>query len=100
MKLYLSSFRFGNNPERLPNLLSKNKKATVIVNAIDDAQQEVRKEKVQGELNDLQGLGIEAEELDLRNYFGKKNELKEKLSEYGMVWVRGGNTFTLRRAYF
>lgn len=99
MKLYLSSFRLGNNPERLVNLLSKNKKAAVIVNAIDDAQQEVRKEKLQGELNDLRSLGIEAEELDLRDYFGKKNKLKEKLSEYGMVWIRGGNTFTLRRAY-
>ena len=99
MKLYLSSFRLGNNPERLAKLLSDNKKAVVIVNAIDDSTKEIRKEKLEREFNDLNTLGIATEELDLRNYFGKKDELKKKLSEYGMVWIRGGNVFILRRAY-
>lgn len=99
MKLYLSSYRLGDNPERLAELLSANKKAAVIVNAVDDATDEVRIEKIEREINELATLGIEGEELDLRKYFDKKAELKEKLLEYGMVWVRGGNTFILRRAY-
>lgn len=37
--------------------------------------------------------------MDLRNYFGKPQELGKKLSEYGTLWVRGGNTFVLRRAF-
>lgn len=99
MKLYLSSFRLGDNSERLVKLLSTKKKTAVIVNAIDDAMDEIRKEKLEREIRDLSTLGIDSEELDLRNYFGKKVELKKKLSEYGMVWIRGGNTFILRRAY-
>jgi dipeptidase E len=99
MKLYLSSFRLGDNPEQLNDLLSTNKKAAVIVNAIDDTSEEIRKEKLEREITDLATLDIIGEELDLRSYFGKKVELKEKLSEYGMVWIRGGNTFILRRAY-
>jgi len=99
MKFYLSSFRLGNNPERLIELLSENKKTAVIVNAIDDATEEERREKLEREFADLKTLGIEAEELDLRTYFGKKDALGEKISEYGLIWVRGGNTFILRRAF-
>jgi len=99
MKLYLSSFRLGDNPQRLTALLSENKRAAIIMNAIDGAPEDIRKEKLTNEVTDLKNIGIDGEELDLRNYFGKQDELKKKLSEYGMVWVRGGNTFTLRRAY-
>lgn len=99
MKLYLSSFRLGNNPERLAGLLSSNKKAAVIINAMDFLENEIRKEKLEKEIEDLRSIGIMGEELDLRDYFGKKDGLRKKLSQYGMIWARGGNTFILRRAY-
>lgn len=35
MKLYLSSFNLGNNPERLYKLFSDNRKVVVIMNAQD-----------------------------------------------------------------
>lgn len=38
------------------------------------------------------------ERVDLREYFGKQNELEKKLSEFGVIWVRGGNVFVLLRA--
>lgn len=98
MKLYLSSFRLGNNPEQLVELLSSNKKTAVIANAVDEATEIVRKLGVERELNDLHSLGLNAEELDLRDYFGQKEELKKHLNQYGLVWIRGGNTFVLRRA--
>jgi dipeptidase E len=44
-------------------------------------------------------LGFKPEELDLRNYFEKSKELAKKLSEFGLFWVIGGNTFLLRRAF-
>ncbi len=100
MKLYLSSFRLGNNPERLAGLLSSNKKAAVIINAMDFLENEIRKEKLEKEIEDLRSIGIMGEELDLRDYFGKKDGLRKKLSQYGMIWARGGNTFILRRAYW
>lgn len=43
-------------------------------------------------------LGIEMEELDLRNYFNAKADLQSALSNYGLMWAAGGNTFALRWA--
>ena len=98
--MYLSSFRLGNHPEQLLNLVGANKKVAVIANSIDFGNDpERRKAGVQREIDDLKKLGLQPEELDLRNYFGKSEELEAKLSEFGVLWVRGGNTFILRRAF-
>ncbi len=98
--MYLSSFRLGNHPERLVELLGSNKRVAVIPNALDYSDDiKRRKAGVQREIDDLVGLGLLAEEVDLRRYFKKSVELGKKLSEFGTVWVRGGNTFVLRRAF-
>lgn len=100
MKMYLSSFRLGNHPEQLQDLIGVNKKVAVIANSIDFGNDlERRKAGVQREIDDLIKLGLLPEELDLRNYFDRPQELEGKLSEYGSLWVRGGNTFILRRAF-
>lgn len=100
MKMYLSSFRLGDHPEQLVSLVGSNKRTAVIANSIDFGNDpERRKAGVQREIDDLTKLGFAPEEVDLRNYFGKSEELEKKLSEYGMLWVRGGNTFVLRRAF-
>lgn len=100
MKLYLSSFKFGNEPEKLVALASSNKKIAVIPNALDFSTDIVRRqESMQKEIDGLKSLGFEPEILDLRDYFGKKDLLKEKMGEFGGVWVRGGNVFVLRKAY-
>lgn len=100
MKLYLSSYRLGNSPEKLAALIGINKKIAVISNALDFSTDITRRnEGVQREIGDLNQLGLQAEELDLRKYFNKNNELEQKLSGYGALWVRGGNTFVLRRAF-
>jgi len=100
MKMYLSSFRLGDHPEQLLDLVGSNKRVAVIANSIDFGNDpERRKAGVQREIVDLTNLGLQPEELDLRNYFGKPEELEKKLSEFGVLWVRGGNTFILRRAF-
>lgn len=100
MKMYLSSYRLGNNPEKLLALVGKNKRVAVIPNALDFSNEiERRNEGAQREIDDLNNLGLQAEEVDLRKYFRKPNELEQKLVGFGMVWVRGGNVFVLRRAY-
>ena len=97
--MYLSSFRLGNNPERLPQLFGQNRKVAVIANATDGLQpSEARAVKVRQEIDWLTRLSLQPEELDLRHYFGKPKKLKVKITEYGGVWIRGGNTFILRRA--
>lgn len=98
MKLYLSSYRLGNNPEKLIELFSDNKSVAVIANAMDFVDDLQRKEKVEQSITELQSLGLLSEEIDLRNYFNKQKKLSKKLNNYGAVYVRGGNTFILKRA--
>lgn len=99
MKLYLSSYRLGDNPELLAELLGSNKKVAVISNALDFSTDLERLAKGrQREFDELSLIGLYADEIDLRRYFGKQEELEAKLKEYGLIWVRGGNSFILRRA--
>jgi len=79
-------------------MFGENKKIAVIANAIDNNGEE-RSKKVQKEIDDLKTLGLQPVEVDLRNYFGKKDDLKKAIEEFAGVWVRGGNTFILTRAY-
>jgi len=100
MRLYLSSYKIGNKPEELVRLVgNENKKVAIINNAIDYTNAESRLESLTKQLESISSLGFIPEEVDLRNYFNKEKELQEKISEFGMVWVRGGNTFLLRRAF-
>src|SRR3972149_8418613 len=98
MKLYLSSYRLGNSSEKLKELFSDNKNIAVIGNAMDFVDGIQRKEKIKQSITELKNLGMFPEEVDLRDYFGKQKELSKKLKHYNAVYVRGGNTFILRRA--
>lgn len=97
MKFYLSSYKLGNKVEKLKELIN-DKKLALIPNAADYHDEETILQKNNDGISLLKSYGIEAEILDLRKYFGKKEELKKKLKEYGGVFVRGGNTFILRQA--
>ena len=95
MRLYLSSFRIGNCPERLVELARGGRRAAVIANATDVYPAPARVEGVQRELDALGALGFDAEEFDLRRHFDD-SAVSEQLSRFDLVWVRGGDTFTLR----
>lgn len=81
------------------SLIGDNKRTAIIANAQDSKSEESRIERVQQEVESLAALGLQPEELDLRDYFGKSAELADKLNHYGYIWVRGGNVFLLRKAY-
>jgi len=99
MKLYLSSFLLGNNPDELVQLVGLNKKAAIILNAGDlDTDCNGRIQRYRNQEEDLKSLGFTCQELNLVNYFGRPKELETSLSQFGMVWVPGGNAFVLRRA--
>jgi dipeptidase E len=99
MKLYLSSFRNGNKPEELLKLLGSGRRTALILNAMDSADAEYRKGDYEREAERLHSIGLEPEEVDLRDYFGKASELQDKLTGFDLIWVRGGNVFVLRRAF-
>ena len=98
MRLFLSSQDFGNYPEVATKLAGENKKAAYIKNAQDHLPPEERNFSTPEKKKMFEAAGFEFEELDLRDYFGKSEELLNKLSNFGSFWSSGGNTFILRRA--
>ena len=100
MELYLSSYRLGNEQKRLTEMVGKGNKIAVIGNAMDDVDDSLRKEKIQENFDELRSIGLDPCEVDLRLYFDRPKELAEKMSEFKAVYVRGGNVFILRRAFY
>lgn len=99
MKLYLSSYRIGNETAKLLEMLNGKKKIGYISNAMDFTTDSERRSKgEQVDINELNAIGLEIERIDLKEYFGKEKELKKKLEALGAVYVKGGNTFVLRQA--
>jgi dipeptidase E len=93
VRLYLSSFRLGDHPERLRKLAGAGRRVAVIGNALDAAPVDVRSAGVHRELADFRELGFDADEVDLRS-----PEVSGALHSADVIWVRGGNVFVLRRA--
>jgi dipeptidase E len=71
----------------------------VIANTCDLMPEAERRPRVEREIRALEGLGFQAEELDLREHFGAAPEgLASRLDAADLVWARGGNAFVFRRA--
>lgn len=98
MRLFLSSQNLGNYPGEFFDLLGSNKRLAFVENAKDDWSETDRKAKVNEHLEQFESLGFEVFELDLRDYFGKPNDLEKTLSKCGGIFISGGNTFILTRA--
>lgn len=98
MRLYLSSHGFGNQLERLRQMVGENKKVLFIDNAKDDLSEDERQAHVAEKRLEFEAAGFEFYELDLRKYFGKAELLSRIVAGAGLVWVSGGNTFLVRRA--
>lgn len=100
MQYYLSSYKLGNETQKLQEIVkSTNKKCAYIPNAMDWATDLERLTKGNlSDLQDLESVGIAAKILDLRHFFGQKEKLQKELEKYDIIWVRGGNCFVLRQA--
>ncbi len=100
MKLYLSSYHLCKEPSRLSALYAKNRRVAIIRNALDIYKDEKRlREGLEREVGDMEAIGLLPEPLDLRQFFGKENLLNEIVDGFGYLWVVGGNSFVLRRAF-
>jgi dipeptidase E len=97
MRLFLSSENLGKYPDVFLELVGKHKLA-LIENAKDGYSEQDRRSKIQQHIDQFSSQGFDPEEIDLREYFVKPKELLNKLSNFGGVFVFGGNTFVLRRA--
>src|SRR5712671_1472990 len=106
MRLYLSSYQIGDCPEALAGLLRENRRAALIMNALDAYPIPAggREARLARQVADLSRLGCDCEELDLREFFGRsadfaEKDLAEKLSGFGLIWIHGGNSYVLKRAF-
>jgi dipeptidase E len=93
MRLYLSSFRVGAQPQRLLALLGPGRRCALVPNAVEGVPGEVRAPHLRRDVDELEAIGLDVTVVDLR-----RPEAAESLAQYDLVWVRGGNTFVLRRA--
>lgn len=94
MRLYLSSFRIGNHPDRLLELAGSGRRVALICNALDDRPADIRQAGVAREVGDLTRLGFEVTDVDLRS----GRAAIRQLSTADVLWIRGGNAFVLRQA--
>lgn len=99
MRLYLSSSGFGNHLSRLQKMVGADKRVLFIDNAKDELPANERKVHVDEKKKEFEDAGFEFFELDLRNYFRSPGTLKKIVDAASFVWVSGGNTFVLRRAF-
>lgn len=99
MKLYLSSHGFGNHLERLKDMVGSDKRVLFIDNAKDELPAEERAAHVAEKRKEFTDAGFDFYELDLRDYFRSPDKLAPLVTAAPFVWVSGGNTFVLRRAF-
>ena len=89
MKFYLSSYKFGNETDKLKTMLPAGRRSGHINNSRDwtSADLVIRAKYQREEIEQLNQSGFIAEALDLKNYCGKKAELREKLLQLNGVGV-------------
>ena len=101
MRYYLSSYRMGDRVDDLVRMTGPGARVAVVSNALDFipmAAREAYARTVYDQLAEFTDRGLVAEDLDLRDYFGRTEALAAALSGVGLVWATGGNSFLLRRA--
>jgi dipeptidase E len=100
MRLYLSSEHLGKTPQKFADLLGGSGRVAIINNAADAYAQESKAQRLEVRKAELKAIGLEGSLLDLRKFFGKKEELARELEAYDAVLAVGGNAFLLRRAMY
>ena len=101
MRLYLASHNLSPYTNELLKLVGEGRKALFIENARDYYPDEKRANDLQEKLTMLSELGFETEELNLRDYFGEHDKLREFIDSYkpDLIYASGGNIFLLATAY-
>lgn len=101
MRLYLASHNLGPYTNELLKLVGEGRKALFIENARDYYPDEKRANDLQEKLAMLSELGFEVEELNLRDYFGEPDKLRNFIDSYkpNLIYASGGNVFLLATAY-
>lgn len=102
MKLYLSSYKIGNQKEELEKWIIENdNKICLIPNARDIYPESERKQLgIEKDAKELEEIGFKVTVISLKEYFKNPKQLKKDLQNFHAFYVIGGNTFTLRQAMY
>lgn len=102
MKLYLSSYKVGNETEELKKWINEHgNKICLIPNARDVyPESEEKTNKINADKQELLDLGFDVEIVDLKDYFENKENLPDKMKEFSGCYIIGGNVFALRQAMY
>lgn len=99
MKYYLSSYELGHRTKELFELCTL---GTIgyIPNArdfsyADPARKHARTHK---DIKSLSQIGLAVRPIDLKDFFGRREELKQEVLKLGAIFISGGNVFVLRQA--
>ena len=101
MRLYLSSYRLGDHVPAITKLTRGGTRVAVINNATDNfalIDREEYKKTVYDIENIFRLMEFHPEEVDLRDFFDRPDEMYDHLKQFDLIWVCGGNVFLLRRA--
>lgn len=100
MLLYVSSYKLGNEIEVLKNWIKNHgNRIILIANSRDwSPESQAKEDSILRDCALLQQIGFEVKRLDLREYFGKEEQLRQDLKNERAFFAIGGNTFTLRLA--
>ena len=103
MRLYLSSYRLGRHPEALVKLMRGATHIGVIPNAGDGYKTDdpnLLHPWLDRESQALRDIGLEPHVFDLKPYFKQPAQhIRTALAQFDALWVLGGNSFVLRRAF-
>ena len=80
-------------------MVGQDRRVLFVDNAKDEGPADERAAHVEEKRKEFTDAGFEFFELDLRNYFRSPDKLKPLVEAAPFVWVSGGNTFVLRRAF-
>lgn len=100
MKLYLSSYKLGNNIDELKSWIDKNgNKIVLIPNSRDVFEDGERlRNGINKDVEMLREVGFDVEVISLKKYFENPKQLEEDFSKYNAFFAIGGNSFALRKA--
>jgi dipeptidase E len=91
----------GNRFAELIATIGAGAKVAVVSNAVDFIPIESRlvyARTVFDPVAHFRGAGLDAADVDLRQFFGRPEELEAALADIRLVWAIGGNAFLLMRA--
>jgi dipeptidase E len=98
MRLYLSSFKIGAQPDLFSSMYGDGQ-IGYVANALDHVNDHTWLENwIKSDIEQLARLGLRPRRLDLRDFFASDLGIGHVMSTFGGIWTSGGNVFVLRAA--